>query len=73
LKGCPPGGRFWTTLSLDWLARNFDDMSRIVHGLTKYGVRIEFIREMIGIYRQGLADGQSDAVSVWAFAEFERA
>ena len=31
--------------SMDRLARNLDDLRRIVQGLTKRGVRIEFVKE----------------------------
>src|SRR6187200_570379 len=31
--------------SMDRLARNLDDLRRVVQGLTKRGVRIEFVKE----------------------------
>jgi DNA invertase Pin-like site-specific DNA recombinase len=58
--------------SLDWLARNLNDLRRLVSELTGRGVRVEFVKE-------GLAfDGSDSGMSVLllnvmeAFAEFER-
>jgi DNA invertase Pin-like site-specific DNA recombinase len=58
--------------SLDRLARNLNDLRRLVSELTGRGVRVEFVKE-------GLAfDGSDSAMSVLllnvmgAFAEFER-
>ena len=60
--------------SMDRLARNLDDLRRIVRGLTQRGVRMEFVKRRADVHRRGLTDGQSDALSVMgAFAEFERA
>jgi DNA invertase Pin-like site-specific DNA recombinase len=59
--------------SMDRLARNLDDLRRLVHDLTRRGVRVEFLNE-------GLTFTGDDAplatllLSVMgAFAEFERA
>lgn len=35
--------------SMDRLARNLDDLRRIVQGLTKRGVRIEFVKESLAL------------------------
>ena len=58
--------------SLDRLARNLNDLRRLVSEMTERGVRVEFVKE-------GLAfDGSDSAMSVLllnvmgAFAEFER-
>jgi DNA invertase Pin-like site-specific DNA recombinase len=58
--------------SMDRLARNLDDLRRIVLGLTKRGVIVEFIKEHLTF------TGDEDAMSLFllnvmgAFAEFER-
>jgi DNA invertase Pin-like site-specific DNA recombinase len=51
--------------SMDRLARNLDDVRRIVRTLTRRGVRVEFVKEHL--YWRRLADGQSDAVSHGGF------
>ena len=48
--------------SMDRLARNLDDLRRIVAGLTTRGIRIEFIKEHLSFTRRGFADGQPDAL-----------
>ncbi len=48
--------------SMDRLARNLDDLRRLVQKLTQRGVRIEFLKEGLGVHWRGLADGQPDAV-----------
>ncbi len=48
--------------SMDRLARNLDDLRRLVQKLTQRGVRIEFLKEGPGVHWRGLADGQPDAV-----------
>jgi hypothetical protein len=48
--------------SMDRLARNLDDLRRLVQKLTKRGVRIEFVKEQPDLHRRGLADGEPDAV-----------
>jgi DNA invertase Pin-like site-specific DNA recombinase len=59
--------------SMDRLARNLDDLRRIVQGLTQRGVRIEFVKE------QMLFTGEDSPMAtlmlsvMGAFAEFERA
>lgn len=58
--------------SMDRLARNLDDLRRLMHGLTTRGVRVEFIREGLS------STGEDSALSklllsvMGAFAEFER-
>jgi DNA invertase Pin-like site-specific DNA recombinase len=58
--------------SMDRLARNLDDLRRIVLGLTKRGVIVEFMKEHLTF------TGDEDAMSLFllnvmgAFAEFER-
>jgi DNA invertase Pin-like site-specific DNA recombinase len=55
--------------SMDRLARNLDDLRRIVHTLTGWGVRIEFVKE-----HGDDSPMASLMLSVMgAFAEFERA
>ena len=59
--------------SMDRLARNLDDLRRIVHGLTERGVRIEFVKESL-TFTGGDAPTATLMLSVMgAFAEFERA
>ncbi len=59
--------------SMDRLARNLDDLRRLVQGLTKRGVRIEFVKEAL------IFTGEDSPMSnlmlsvLGAFAEFERA
>ena len=59
--------------SMDRLARNLDDLRKLVMQLTKRGVRIEFIKEQL------LFSGEDSPMAnlllsvVGAFAEFERA
>jgi DNA invertase Pin-like site-specific DNA recombinase len=58
--------------SMDRLARNLDDLRRVVLGLTKRGVIVEFTKEHLTF------TGNEDAMSLFllnvmgAFAEFER-
>jgi DNA invertase Pin-like site-specific DNA recombinase len=58
--------------SMDRLARNLDDLRRLVRELTKRGVRIEFIKEHLTF------SGEDSPISnlllsvMGAFAEFER-
>ena len=59
--------------SMDRLARNLDDLRRIVQSLTKKGVRIEFVKE--GLVFTGENSPMADLMLsvIGAFAEFERA
>jgi len=58
--------------SMDRLARNLDDLRRIVLALTKRGVKVQFVRETL------IFTGEDSAMSnlllsvMGAFAEFER-
>jgi len=47
---------------MDRLARNLDDLRRLVQGLTKRGVRIEFVKEHLTFTGEDSPDGQSDAL-----------
>jgi len=59
--------------SMDRLARNLDDLRRIVHTLTERGVRIEFVKEHL-VFTGGDSPMANLMLSVMgAFAEFERA
>ena len=40
-----------TVHSLDRLARNLDDLRRIVSDLTGWGVRVEFLKEQLTFHR----------------------
>jgi DNA invertase Pin-like site-specific DNA recombinase len=59
--------------SMDRLARNLDDLRKVVTGLTRRGVQVQFIKEGL------LFTGEDNAMSnlllnvMGAFAEFERA
>ena len=59
--------------SMDRLARNLDDLRRIVQQLTSHGVRIEFVKEQLTF------TGEDSPLAILllsvmgAFAEFERA
>jgi len=59
--------------SMDRLARNLDDLRRIVQGMTARGVRIEFIKE--GLTFTGEASPMAHLMLsvMGTFAEFERA
>jgi DNA invertase Pin-like site-specific DNA recombinase len=48
--------------SMDRLARNLDDLRRLVRTLTGKGVRVEFVKEKPDVHRGGLADGHAAAV-----------
>jgi DNA invertase Pin-like site-specific DNA recombinase len=47
--------------SMDRLARNLDDLRKLVQGLTKRGIRIEFEKESLS-FSGRTSDGQSDAL-----------
>ena len=56
---------------MDHLARNLDDLRRIVQTLTKAGIRVEFVKE--GLVFTGDSPMATLLLSVMgAFAEFER-
>ena len=59
--------------SMDRLARNLDDLRRIVHSLTKRGVRIEFVKESLSFTGEDSPMANLLLSVMGAFAEFERA
>ncbi len=58
--------------SMDRLARNLDDLRRIVQGLTKRGVRIEFVKEGLSFTGEDSPMANLMLSVMGAFAEFER-
>src|SRR5215210_7935729 len=60
-------------LSMDRLARNLDDLRRIVHILTGKGVRIEFVKEQLTFTGEDSPMANLLLSVMGAFAEFERA
>jgi DNA invertase Pin-like site-specific DNA recombinase len=59
--------------SMDRLARNLDDLRRIVQTLTGKGVRIEFMKEHLTFTGEDSAMSRLMLSVMGAFAEFERA
>jgi DNA invertase Pin-like site-specific DNA recombinase len=59
--------------SMDRLARNLDDLRRIVQDLTKRGVRIEFAKECLTFTGEDSPMANLMLSVMGAFAEFERA
>ena len=59
--------------SMDRLARNLDDLRRIVQSLTKRGVRIEFVKERLVFTGEDSPMANLMLSVMGAFAEFERA
>jgi len=59
--------------SLDRLARNLDDLRRIVNDLTGRGVRVEFLKEHLTFTSEDNLMAQLLLSVMGAFAEFERA
>jgi DNA invertase Pin-like site-specific DNA recombinase len=59
--------------SMDRLARNLEDLRRIVQGLTKRGVRIEFVKECLSFTGEDSPMASLMLSVMGAFAEFERA
>src|SRR3954468_22853892 len=59
--------------SMDRLARNLDDLRRIVHTLTGKGVRIEFGKEQLTFTGEDSPMASLLLSVMGAFAEFERA
>jgi DNA invertase Pin-like site-specific DNA recombinase len=59
--------------SMDRLARNLDDLRRIVQDLTRRGIRVEFVKE--GLHFTGEDSPMANLLLsvMGAFAEFERA
>ena len=58
--------------SMDRLARNLDDLRRIVLGLTSKGVLVEFVKERLTYTGEDSAMSQLLLSVMGAFAEFER-
>lgn len=59
--------------SMDRLARNLDDLRRLVQSLTKKGIRIEFIKESLTFTGEDSPMSNLMLSVMGAFAEFERA
>ena len=59
--------------SMDRLARNLDDLRRIVQTLTSRGVRIEFVKEHLSFTGEESPMASLMLSVMGAFAEFERA
>jgi len=59
--------------SMDRLARNLDDLRRLVQQLTKRGVRIEFVKERLTFTGEDSPMANLLLSVMGAFAEFERA
>src|SRR5215469_3538870 len=59
--------------SMDRLARNLDDLRRIVQSLTRRGVRIEFVKEHLTFTGEDSPMASLMLFVMGAFAEFERA
>jgi DNA invertase Pin-like site-specific DNA recombinase len=59
--------------SMDRLARNLDDLRRLVQQLTAKGVRVEFVREGLTFTGEDSPMAQLLLSVMGAFAEFERA
>src|SRR3982750_3276347 len=59
--------------SMDRLARNLDDLRRIVQTLTGRGVRIEFVKEHLSFTGEDSPMASLLLSVMGAFAEFERA
>lgn len=59
--------------SMDRLARNLDDLRRIVQALTRRGVRVEFIKENLVFTGEDSPMATLMLSVMGAFAEFERA
>ncbi len=59
--------------SMDRLARNLDDLRRLVQMLTKRGIRIEFVKEGLHFTGEDSPTAYLLLSVMGAFAEFERA
>lgn len=59
--------------SMDRLARNLDDLRRIVRSLTDRGVRVEFVKEQLTFTGEDSPMATLLLSVMGAFAEFERA
>src|SRR5215510_6467496 len=65
--------RLAPSVSMDRLARNLDDLRRIVHSLTRRGVRITFMKENLTFTGEDSPMAHLMLSVMGAFAEFERA
>ena len=59
--------------SMDRLARNLDDLRRLVQGLTQRGVRIEFLKEHLTFTGEDSPMANLMLSVIGAFPEFDRA
>jgi DNA invertase Pin-like site-specific DNA recombinase len=59
--------------SMDRLARNLDDLRRVVQGLTARGIRVEFAKEGLSFTGEDSPMAHLMLSVMGAFAEFERA
>ena len=59
--------------SMDRLARNLDDLRRIVQTLTQRGIRVEFVKEHLAFTGEDSPMATFMLSVMGAFAEFERA
>tara|TARA_R110000787_G_scaffold274905_2_gene383052 strand:- start:31346 stop:31906 length:561 start_codon:yes stop_codon:yes gene_type:complete len=59
--------------SMDRLARNLDDLRKLVQSLTKRGIRIEFVKESLAFTGEDSPMANLMLSVMGAFAEFERA
>jgi DNA invertase Pin-like site-specific DNA recombinase len=59
--------------SMDRLARNLDDLRRLVQDMTKRGIRIEFVKESLTFTGEESPMANLMLSVMGAFAEFERA
>ena len=59
--------------SMDRLARNLDDLHRLVQQFTQRGIRIEFVKECLSFTGEDSPMANSLLSVMGAFAEFERA
>lgn len=58
--------------SMDRLARNHEDLRKIVMGLTERGVVVKFVKERLTFTNEDRATAKLLLSVIWAFAEFER-
>src|SRR3546814_15905162 len=59
--------------SMDRLARNLDDLRKLVQSLTRRGIRIEFVNESLAFTGEDSPMANLMLSVMRAFAEFERA
>src|SRR4051794_37102974 len=69
---CARATRWWCT-AMGRLARNLDDLRRVVQDLTGRGVRIEFVKECLTFSGEDSPMANLMLSVMGAFAEFERA